>query len=85
MKKLFLVLMVTGFASVINAQQKPSERSFADEVRKVQEKKAARNRLVNQQPQSGTTQPAVAPAPVAPAPNDKPSARPMKVPAKRKL
>ena len=44
---MFLVCTV-----VVNAQQKPSDRSFKEELKKVNEKKAARNVFINKMQQS---------------------------------
>ncbi len=80
MKKLCIVILITCISASLHAQQKPSERSFAEEARKVQEKKANRNLLVSRQPDAAP-QPA-ATTPVMPAPADKPSLRPMKKPSR---
>ena len=44
--------MLIGCASAVNAQQKASDRTFAEEMRKVNEKKAARYAFISRMRQS---------------------------------
>lgn len=80
MKKILMILLATGCATLMYAQQKPSERPFAQEVRKIEEKKAMRKALVERQTDSmSVNSPRL---PVAPPPAGKPSSRPVIVPAR---
>jgi hypothetical protein len=87
MKHILLVVVTMALAFTAAAQQKPSERPFAEEVKKIKEKQAERNRLLTQQngtaPASTTQPPPVIPAQNNPSNvNDKPSSGPAKLPAR---
>ena len=84
MKHIIMVLLTTMAVFAADAQQKPSDRPFTEEVKKIREKQTERNRLLTQQ--SGTAPaatgtPQVVPAPITPS-NDKPSSGPAKLPAR---
>ena len=76
-------MITIGITAAIHAQQKPSERSLAGEIQKVQEKKAQRLRMLRQQQQSTDTLSTTAPIIPAPA-TGKPSTRPMVAPVRPK-
>ena len=83
MKRTILILIGLGVSAIIYAQQKPSDRPFSEEVRKVQERKTERSlRLSRQQPSADTEPTNIVPV-KQPLPNEKkPSERPMKIPAR---
>ncbi len=79
--------MIFGCVAAVNAQQKASDRTFAEEMRKVNEKKAARYAFISKMRASAPVEnPVAAPAnlninpepgtrinPVPPAPNQAPA------------
>lgn len=77
MKIFFLSIILVAITSLVHAQQKPSERPFSLELKKISEKQAERKKLIGGQPASA---PAVPQQP--PAANDKPSDRPVKIPVR---
>lgn len=83
MKKITLSIAILLFASIANAQQKPSDRPLSEEIKKVKAKQAERNVLLNRQPgntTTGSTPSRVSLSPVVPA-HEKPSAGPVRLPA----
>lgn len=91
--RIYLLLVICFFAVQVNAQQKASERSFASELSKINEKKRAHTTFTSQQSQTeikagnintgiSTVQPGIRKNPFSSVPgNVKPSSAPVTWPS----